>query len=66
MIDNDYANLEIGLNARSIAPEMRLILRIFDRAMSEKLKENLDIHLTLSMTAIAHEIVLDAARAQRS
>ena len=61
VIDNDYANLEIGLNARSIAPDMRLILRIFDRSMSEKLRENLDIHLTLSMTAIAHEIVLDAA-----
>ena len=61
VIDNDYANLEIGLNARSIAPDMRLILRIFDRSMSEKLRENLDIHLTLSMTAIAHEIVLDAS-----
>ena len=66
VIDNDYANLEIGLNARSIAPDMRLILRIFDRSMSAKLKENLDIHLTLSMTAIAHEIVLDAAKAQRA
>jgi hypothetical protein len=66
VIDNDYANLEIGLNARSIAPDMRLILRIVDRSMSEKLRENLDIHLTLSMTAIAQEIVLDAAGAQRT
>ncbi|CAN5922109.1 hypothetical protein BH11GEM2_BH11GEM2_33760 [soil metagenome] len=66
VIDNDYANLEIGLNARSIAPDMRLILRIFDRSMSEKLRENLDIHLTLSMTAIAHEIVLDATGTQRA
>ena len=66
VVDNDYANLEIGLNARSIAPNMRLILRIFDRSMSEKLRENLDIHLTLSMTAIAHEIVLDAAGLQRA
>ena len=56
VIDNDYANLEVGLNARSFEPNLRLILRIFDESMSRKIKENLDIHLTFSMTAIADEI----------
>jgi len=56
VIDNDYANLEVGLNARSFDPNLRLILRIFDDSMSRKIKENLDIHLTFSMTAIADAI----------
>jgi len=55
VINNDFANLEIGLNARSFAPDLRLILRIFDEAMSAQLKHTLDIHLTHSMTAIADE-----------
>lgn len=55
VINNDFANLEIGLNARSFIPNLRLILRIFDESMSQKIKENLDIHLTYSMTAIADE-----------
>lgn len=60
LIDNDYANLEVGLNARSFDPNLRLILRIFDESMSRKIKENLDIHLTFSMTAIADEIFFNA------
>lgn len=55
VINNDYVNLEIGLNARSFNPNLRLILRIFDEAMAEKIKENLDINLTLSMSAVADE-----------
>jgi Trk K+ transport system NAD-binding subunit len=55
LINNDYINLEVGLNARSFNPDLRLILRIFDESMSRKVKENLDIHLTHSMTAIADE-----------
>ena len=55
VIDNDYVNLEVGLNARSFDPNLRLILRIFDESMSARLRESLDIHLTLSMTALADE-----------
>lgn len=55
VVNDDYANLEIGLNARSFQPSLRLILRIFDESMAEKIKENLDIHLTLSMSAVADE-----------
>jgi hypothetical protein len=55
LVDDDYANLEIGLNARTFEPRLRLILRMFDEGMSRRVKEHLDIHLTLSMTAIADE-----------
>lgn len=59
LINNDFANLEVGLNARSFEPALRLILRIFDASMSQKIQENLDIHLTLSMTEIADNTFLE-------
>jgi Trk K+ transport system NAD-binding subunit len=60
VIDDDYANLEVGLNARSFAPDLRLILRIFDESMSRRIKQHLDIHLALSTSAIADEHFVDA------
>ena len=62
VINNDYTNLEVGLNARSFDPNLRLILRIFDESMSRKIKESLDIHLTFSMTALADETFFNALR----
>ncbi len=61
VINNDFVNLEVGLNARSFAPDLRLILRIFDESMTRQVKEHLDIHLTFSMSAIADQIIFDAA-----
>ena len=55
VVSNDLVNLEIGLNARSLRSDLRLILRIFDESMSTRLKEQLDIHLTFSTSAIADE-----------
>ena len=60
VINNDFTNLEIGLNARTFQPTLRLVLRIFDDAMSARIREQLDIHLTYSMTAIADDTVLRA------
>jgi voltage-gated potassium channel len=60
LVANDFTNLEIGLNARSLDPSIRLVLRLFDHGMSERVRETLDIHLTLSMSAIADEAFLDA------
>jgi hypothetical protein len=55
VINNDALNLEIGLNARSLDPTMRLILRIFDEQMAIRINEYLKFHLTLSVSAIADE-----------
>ncbi len=60
VINNDFTNLEIGLNARTFEPTLRLVLRIFDDAMSARIREQLDIHLTYSMTAIADDKVFRA------
>ena len=55
VINNDTINLEVGLNARLLKSDMRLILRIFDETMAEKIKDYLNIHLTLSASAIADD-----------
>lgn len=55
VINDDYTNLEIGLNARYFQPDLRLVLRIFDEAMAVVIKEKFDIHLTKSMSFIAAE-----------
>ncbi len=55
LVANDFVNLEVGLTARSFVPGIRLILRIYDESMSQRIKEQLDIHLSFSMTAIADE-----------
>jgi len=60
VINDDVSNLEIGLNARSFDPQLRLVLRMFDESMSERIREHLDIHLTFSMTAIADDAFFNA------
>ena len=55
LINDDLKNLEIGLNARSLCPDLRLILRIFDTEIADQLKERLDIHFAMSTSAIAAE-----------
>lgn len=55
VVSDDYLNLEIGMNARSFQPGLRLILRFFDDSMAKRIKDKLDIHISLSMSAIADE-----------
>ena len=56
VISNDSLNLEIGLNARSQHANVKLILRIFDDQMAEKIKRYLKIYHTLSASSIADDI----------
>jgi TrkA-N domain/Ion channel len=53
VINNDSLNLEIGLNARSHQRDVKLILRIFDDQMADKIKDYLKIYHSLSASAIA-------------
>jgi Trk K+ transport system NAD-binding subunit len=55
VINDDYANLEIGLNARYFQPDLRLVLRIYDGSMADVIKQKFDIHLTNSMSYITAE-----------
>jgi TrkA-N domain/Ion channel len=53
VIDNDALNLEIGLNARYLQPNLRLVLRIFDEEMTKHIKGLLNIELAYSASTIA-------------
>jgi Trk K+ transport system NAD-binding subunit len=55
VINNDSLNLEIGLNARSHQKDVKLILRIFDDQMADKIKDYLKIYHSLSASAIADD-----------
>ncbi|MCY7291823.1 MAG: potassium channel family protein [Ferruginibacter sp.] len=56
VISNDSLNLEIGLNARSQHAKVKLILRIFDDQMADKIKKYLKIYHILSASSIADDI----------
>ncbi len=62
LISDDSKNLEVGLNARSIKPDLRLILRIYDKEISDEIKDVFDIQLTYSVSDItAREITQNIA-----
>jgi voltage-gated potassium channel Kch len=63
VINNDYGNLEIGLNARSFQPGLKIILRFFDDSMAKAIQKRLDIYFTLSTSAIADQYFLETIEA---
>jgi Trk K+ transport system NAD-binding subunit len=52
---DDLTNLEIALNARSLTPHLRVVLRIFNPDLAQSLRERLDIHFAFSISTIAAE-----------
>ncbi len=52
---DDLTNLEIGLNAKLLNPNARVVLRIYDYLLAQALDERLEIHFALSASAIAAE-----------
>ncbi len=51
--DNDLANLEIALDARALKPEIRVVVRMFDQHIANKISRSFDIKLIFSTSAIA-------------
>lgn len=51
--DNDLANLEIALDARNIRPGIRVVVRMFDQQIAQKIARSFDIKLLFSTAAIA-------------
>lgn len=52
---DDLTNLEIGLNAKLLNPNARVVLRIYDYLLAQALDERLEIHFAYSASAIAAE-----------
>lgn len=51
--DDDLANLEIALDARKLVPEIRVVLRMFDQNMADKIREGFNMHTAMSQSAIS-------------
>ncbi len=49
--DDDLANLEVALDARRLAPNVRVVMRVFDQNMADKIREGFNIHIAMSQSA---------------
>jgi voltage-gated potassium channel Kch len=59
--DSDMHNLEIGLNARALQPDIRTVLRVYDRSFAELIQQNFSFDSALSSSAIAAPAFVEAA-----
>lgn len=50
---DDLANLEVGLNARELRPDIRVVLRIFDHNLANKIQTGFGIRTSFSTSALA-------------
>ena len=50
---DDLANIQCGLAAREQSPDLRIVLRIFDPRLAERLDSSIELDLTRSISALA-------------
>jgi Trk K+ transport system NAD-binding subunit len=51
--NDDMANLETALDARRLNQEIRVVLRMFDQQVADKVRDGFNIHLAMSPSAIS-------------
>ncbi|MEQ8787568.1 MAG: NAD-binding protein [Pirellulaceae bacterium] len=51
--DDDLVNLEVGLNARESNPDIRVVLRMFDQGLADKVRGGFAINTAMSTSALA-------------
>ena len=62
---DDLTNLDIALDARELNPGIKVVLRMFDAQLAEKVRRGFNIHTAFSTSALAAPIFAAAAtRAQ--
>jgi len=59
--DDDMANLEIALDARDRNPGIRVVLRMFNEQLMQKVKKAFNIHLAFSTSALAGPVFASAS-----
>lgn len=59
--EDDPANLEIALNAREMHPGIRVVLRLFNESLAEKVSGAFDIQAAFSTSALAAPALAAAA-----
>lgn len=58
--NDDMANLEIALDARQLKPGIRVVMRMYDPRIGEKLAREFDIQLIFSTTSLAAPVFAGA------
>ena len=64
-VDGDLTNIEICLDAVRLNPECRVVARLFDQDLGQRLEESVGIHRTLAMSALAAPAFATAALGER-
>lgn len=59
--NDDLANLEIALDARRMNPNVRVVMRMFDQNMADKIRDGFNIHIAMSQSAMAAPAFATAA-----
>jgi Trk K+ transport system NAD-binding subunit len=59
--DNDMTNLDIALDAREINPKIKVVMRMFDARLAEKVRRGFGIHTAFSTSALAAPVFAAAA-----
>jgi Trk K+ transport system NAD-binding subunit len=52
-IDDDLLNIEIGITARAIRPEVRVIMRLFNESLDQSLERSFGVNTVFSATVLA-------------
>lgn len=55
--DDDITNLEVAIDAKRMNPRIRVIMRMFDKRVAEKMREALSLDETFSTSALAGPLV---------
>lgn len=63
--DDDLVNLEVGLDARQINPNIRLVMRFFDQSMAKKLGKAFAVDSIFSTSALSAPLFAAAALDER-
>lgn len=58
---DDLTNLDIVLDARELNPDIKVVLRMFDAQLAERVKRGFGIHTTFSTSALAAPVFAAAA-----
>jgi voltage-gated potassium channel len=62
---DDLTNLDVALEARDLKPGIKVVMRMFDAQLTEKVRRGFDIHTAFSTSALAAPVFAAAAtRAQ--
>lgn len=59
--DDDLANLELAIDARKIRPDMRVVLRMYDQELAEKIRVTMNIDLAFSTAMLSAPLFATAS-----